>query len=106
MSITLLEKQRTGADEFGAPIYAEIPIPVKNVLVAPASSDDIATSVNLTGRKAVYTLAIPKGDTHKWEGQRLRFFGTVWRVIGLPQTGMDANIPGPWNTKLMVERYE
>lgn len=106
LPVILLGKTQTGVDGFGAPVYKPTEETIDNVLIAPASAEDIESTVNLTGRKAVYSLAIPKGDTHTWEGCQVRFFNDVWRVVGIPQSGIDANIPGPWNTKVMVERYE
>ena len=104
--VILLEKAQSGVDGFGAPIYSETAVTVENVLVAPASAEDVVDTMNLTGRRALYTLAIPKGDRHSWEGQRVQFFGQTWRVIGLPLSGIDALVPGQWNTKVQVERYE
>ncbi|WCZ54960.1 hypothetical protein [Latilactobacillus phage TMW 1.1365 P1] len=77
-----------------------------NVLVAPASADDITNQLNLTGRKAIYTLAIPKGDTHDWENKPVEFFGQRWKVFGIPLEGIDELIPLDWNKKVTVERYE
>lgn len=104
--VILLEKAQSGVDGFGAPIYSETAVTVENVLVAPASAEDVVDTMNLTGRRALYTLAIPKGDSHSWEGQRVQFFGQTWRVHGLPLSGIDALVPGQWNTKVQVERYE
>lgn len=106
MTITLINLVQTGNDEFGAPIYEEQEISVDDVLVAPSSTDDIVNAENLYGKKAVYTLGIPKGDTHTWQDQKVKFFGETWRVIGLPTIGIEANIPLRWHHKWMVERYE
>ncbi len=106
ITVTLISKQKAGEDPFGAPIYEDVEISVNNVLVSPASSDDIINQLNLTGRKAVYTLAIPKGDTNTWENQEVRFFGKRWRVFGIPTEGIEDLIPLSWNKKVMVERYE
>lgn len=62
ITVTLIDKVEVGRDPFGKPIYGEQPIEVENVLVAPTSSDDVVNELSLSGRKAVYTLAIPKGD--------------------------------------------
>lgn len=78
---------------------------MENVLVYPASVLEILDMQNLTGKKAVYNLAIPKGDTHTWQDNRVEFFGTSWRVIGFPQMGIEENVPLDWNQKWMVERY-
>ena len=106
ITVTLVKKTATGTDEFGAPTYTESEVSVNNVLVAPVSADDMVNQLNLTGRKAIYTLAIPKTDTNTWENQEVRFFGDRWRVFGIPLKGIDDLIPLDWNTKVMVERYE
>lgn len=106
ITVHLIQKQQTGVDPFGAPIYADVEVPVDNVLVSPTMSDDVVNQLNLTGRKAVYTLAIPKGDTHEWENQVVSFFGERWRVFGIPTQGIEDLIPLDWNKKVMVERYE
>lgn len=61
---------------------------MEDVLVAPASTTEVLDMLNITGKKAVYNIAIPKGDTHDWQDCRVDFFGTSWRVIGFPQQGM------------------
>ena len=106
MTVVLLDRTETDTDPFGAPIYVETAIPVDNVLVAPASSDDIIDNTDLEGRKAVYTLAIPKGDTHNWTNQKVQFFGKTFKAFGEPLTGIEANIPLEWNTKITVELCE
>lgn len=105
ITVTLINKVEAGKDPLGSPIYKDVEITVDNVLVSPTSSDDIVNRLNLTGKKAVYTLAIPKGDTHIWEDQEVRFFNERWRVFGIPTQGIDELIPLDWNKKVMVERY-
>lgn len=105
MTVILVTKEKVGVDAFNAPIYSTSEIEVENVLIAPASSDDITTSQDLYGKKAVYTLGIPKGDTHNWIDATVRFFGQEWHTFGYPQEGIEANIPLDWNKKVMVERY-
>ena len=104
--VTLYTVQQTGSDDFGAPIYKETAVTVDNVLVAPASNTEILETTNLYGKKAVYTLGIPKGDTHVWEGRKVSFFGQDFRVFGIPTQGIDDLIPLEWNKKVTVERYE
>lgn len=106
ITVTLINKREIGRDAFNHPIEEDMEIPVENVLVAPASADDISTSINLTGRKAVYTLAIPKGDTNKWENAEVRFFGERWQVLGIPLEGIEHLIPLDWNKKVTVARFE
>lgn len=104
-TVVLLEKQQTGVDAFNRPTYAEVPVAVENVLIAPLSDQEVLDTLNLTGRKAVYQLGIPKGDAHNWENQRVQFFGETWQVIGIPTEGQDELIPLSWNKKVKVERY-
>ena len=105
ITVTLYEKEKINEDSFGKPIYKETPTKVENVLVAPANTSEILDTLNLTGKKAVYTIARPKGDEHVWEDNKVDFFEETWKVIGLPQQGIEHNIPLEWNQKWMVERY-
>jgi hypothetical protein len=52
-------------------------------------------------------MAIPKGDTHEWiSGKKVNFFGKDWRIIEMPEEGIEWLIPLSWNKKVRVERYE
>lgn len=106
ITVRLYEKTQTGVDGFNRPIYKETPVDVDNVLVAPTSSTDIINTTDLTGKTAVYTLAIPKGDSHNWMDAKVEFFGEMWQTFGFPIMGIDALVPLEWNMKVMVERYE
>lgn len=106
IDVILIDKIQNGVDGFGHPIFEDKEILVKNVLVAPASTDDITNSVNLTGKKAEYVVGIPKGDNNTWENKEVLFFGKKWRTIGIPQEGIESMIPLSWNKKVMVERFE
>lgn len=106
IQITLINKVEVGKDPFGTPIFEDKEVFVNNVLISPTSSDDVISQLNLTGRKAVYTIAIPKGDTNIWENQEVRFFGQRWRVFGKPLEGLEHLIPLEWNKKVTVEVYE
>ena len=106
ITVTLYEVTQTGTDDFGEPVYTETPTDVENVLVSPSTSQEVLDTVNLYGRKAVYTLGIPKGDSHDWENRRVDFFGERWRVFGVPTKGIEELIPLDWNAKVTVERYE
>lgn len=98
-------KQKTGVDGFKRPIYTDSKETVENVLVSPSSADDIITSQDLYGKKAVYILGIPKGDNHIWEDCKVEFFGRTWKTFGFPIEGIEENIPLDWNKKVMVEAY-
>lgn len=106
IQITLIDKQVVSVDPFGTPVVKDVEILVDNVLVSPTSTDDVTNQLSLTGKKAVYTLAIPKGDLHDWENKEVIFFGQKWRTVGLATEGIESMIPLEWNKKVMVERYE
>lgn len=106
IAIQLIQKVQTSTDPFGNPIFEDKPINVDNVLISPTLSDDVVNQLDLTGRKAVYTLGIPKNDTHDWEDKEVIFFGERWRTFGIPTEGIDDMIPLDWNKKVLVERYE
>lgn len=104
--VTLINRVEIGKDPIGEPIYDEVPVVVDNVLVSPTSSDDITSNFELYGKKAVYTLAIPKGDKNNWTDAKVSFFDETWRTFGIPLEGIEAMIPLDWNKKVQVERYE
>ena len=106
ITVDLYEKTKTGTDDIGSPIYTETKTSVDNVLVTPTSSEDKVTEINLYGKHSVYTLAIPKGDTHDWKNKKVEFFGQTFRTFDDPIKGIDALIPLGWNTKVKVEHYE
>lgn len=107
ITVILYDRTKTGTDALNQPIYSETAVPVENVLVAPMSDDEVLQTYTLTGRKAVYQMGIPKGDTHNWTaGKKVRFFGKDWRIIGANQEGIEHLIPLSWNKKVKVERYE
>jgi len=106
MTITLWDKVQKGTDSLNAPIYEETAELVDNVIVAPVSSDEVVDSLNLYGKKAVYKLGIPKGDTHVWEDRKVSFFGRDFQTFGIALEGIEANIPLQWNKQIMVATYE
>lgn len=106
IQITLIDKQVVSTDPFGSPVVKDVEITIDNVIVAPATTDDVTSQMSLTGKKISYTLGIPKGDMHDWENKEVRFFGKRWRTVGIPLEGIESMMPLEWNKKVMVERYE
>lgn len=106
ITVSLYSETIDSYDPFGEPIYTESEVKVDNVLVYPSTPTEVLETVNLYGRKAVYTLAIPKGDTNNWENKKVSFFGKYFRSFGIPIEGIEDNIPLEWNKKVMVEIYE
>lgn len=109
-TVTLYETVQTGVDPFGAPVIAETPTQVANVLVGEPSSDDIVTSTAMYGKVIRYMLGIPKGDTHDWVDKKISWtdaYGNVHvcKTFGYPITGIEANVPTPWHMKVRCEAY-
>ena len=105
ITVTLYERVQVDSDEFGASIYVENPVEIKNVLVGEPSTQDIVNETNLSGKLLAYTLAIPKGDDHIWTDCTVKFFGEKFRTIGNPTQGIEDLIPLEWNKMVKVERY-
>lgn len=107
ITVTLISKVDTGnRDSFYHPIYEEKREDISDVLVAPASTDDLPVNIDLTTTRTLYTVAIPKGDSHQWKGQEVEFFNSRWRVVGDVLEGIEDNIPLRWNRKVTVEKCE
>lgn len=107
ITVTLYDRAQIGTDALNTPIYSETAVDVSDVLVAPVGSSELLDTYNLTGRRAEFQLAIPKGDTHEWTaGKKVRFFDHDWRIIDIPEEGIEDLIPLRWNKKVKVERYE
>lgn len=106
ITVTLLGETVKGKDPFGKEIIEESEINIENVLVAPATTDDIKNQLNIDGKKIEYTLAIPKNDTNDWTDKKVIFFGQTWHTVGIPLEGISDFIPLEWNRKVTVERYE
>lgn len=106
MTVTLWNKTQTGSNAFGEPIYTWTSKDVEDVLVSSPSAQEVTDTLNLTGRKIEYLLGIPKGNEDDWENQIVEFFGHKFLTFGIPERGIEANIPLRWNKKVKCERYE
>lgn len=106
ITVTLYDKIEIGRDDFNKPIYDDKEVAIDNVLVEPLSSTEILETLSLTGRRAIYRLGIPKGDTHDWENKKIKLFGKEYRTIGPALEGIEDMIPLDWNKKVQVERIE
>lgn len=104
-TVQLVVKTQTGTDPFGAPIYSEELVSVNDVLVGSPSSEDVISTLDLTGKRIAFVLGIPKGDTHIWEDTDVIIWGERYRTIGYPETGIQENIPLRWGQNVKVERY-
>lgn len=106
IDIKLYTQTVVGTDPFGAEIKEEKAITIHNVLVYPTDTDTVTSQLNLTGKKAEYTLSIPKGDKNNWTDKTVEFWGKKWKTFGLVSETIEELTPLSWNKKVMVERYE
>lgn len=109
VSAQLLIKTQTGTDDFNHPVFTETPVTVDNVLIGQPSATEMLEVQNLTGKKLVYWLGIPKEDTHAWEDAKVILpapFSGTFRSISFEQTGIQDLIPLHWGRNIAVERYE
>lgn len=106
ITVTLYETTKRGVDAFNAPIYEETAVEVENVLVSPVSAESVMEGIQFHGKKEIYELCIPKGDTHEWKDKRVAFFGREFKTFGAPVEYIEGNLPLDWNKKVKVERYE
>lgn len=104
MTVTLHEEVASGKDELNRTVYTQVATEVENVLVGEPSEQEIKDVMNLTGKKVIYVLGIPKNDAHDWKNKEVTFFGETFRTIGSPIQGIDAMIPMEWNKKVRCER--
>lgn len=105
ITVTLYAETPGEPNAFGEETFTTTPIEVDNVLVAPATTQEILDSVNLYGKKAVYTLGIPKGDANDWTDKTVEFFGERWQTFGIPEEGIEALVPTAWHKKVQVMRH-
>ena len=92
-------------DPLGNPVYTTEDVTVNNVLWNVSSVDDLIDSTRLEGTKELYTLAIPKGDTHTWLENTVTFNSKTYHCYAESE-GMEALTPLEWNKKVFVERYD
>lgn len=51
ITVTLVDRVKTGEDEMGAATYDDVEIQVENVLVSPTEATDVINQVQLYGKK-------------------------------------------------------
>lgn len=102
----MYEKTPNGVDDFGRTLYTEMPVVVENVIVSPASAEEVVNELNLCGKELVYKLGIPKGDAHEWENSKIEFFGKVFQSFGAITMGIEEMVPLSWHKIVKVYKYE
>lgn len=104
-TVQLAVKTEGAPDPFGMPTETEQLIDVPGCLVGQPSTDDIAQTMEMYGKKIAYVVGVPKGDEHSWVDTDVIIWGERFRTIGYPETGIQGNIPLKWGQNVKVERY-
>lgn len=105
MTVQLAVKTEGAPDPFGMPTETEQLIDVPGCLVGQPSTDDIAQTMEMYGKKIAYVVGVPKGDANSWVDTDVIIWGERFRTIGYPETGIQGNIPLKWGQNVKVERY-
>ena len=105
MTVQLAVKTEGAPDPFGIPTETEQLIDVPGCLVGQPSTDDIAQTMEMYGKKIAYVVGVPKGDVNSWVDTDVIIWGERFRTIGYPETGIQGNIPLQWGKNVKVERY-
>lgn len=105
MTVQLAVKTEGAPDPFGMLTETEQLIDVPGCLVGQPSTDDIAQTMEMYGKKIAYVVGVPKGDVNSWVDTDVIIWGERFRTIGYPETGIQGNIPLKWGQNVKVERY-
>lgn len=106
ITVRLFSPVTQSLDGFGEPVTTETFEDVPGVLVYPTTGDAIVTDLQIYGKRSIYELCIPKGDSHQWEDKNVEFFGKRFHVFTPEIEYIDENVPLRWNKKVRVERLE
>lgn len=79
---------------------------VKNVLVSPATSQDLATQIRMSETQCSYSLAFPKTYDKPLRGCRVIVRGETFDVNGDPQYSTKENTPTKWWCSVEVKRTD
>lgn len=106
VQVTVSAPQDDGQDELGnRRLTWGRPMPVGNVLVSPASSQDLAAS-RPDGDATVMVFHFPKTYTGSLRGCRIQWNGADYEVMGNPQAYMDHATPTLWDRPVQARLVE
>ena len=96
-----------GRDALNNPVRSwQVEATVRNVLVAPADTSDVVSSVQPDGTKVVLQLHFPKSFIGSLRNKRVRVRGEEFSVVGDPKPYTLANTPGMWSMPVRVQTVE
>ena len=104
--VQLKVRRSESLDEFGNERVAyRSSISVRNVLVAPTSSQDLG-SERPDGDATIMTFHFPKTYIGQLKGCLIGCRGSWWEVIGDPQPYSKDSTPGVWNRPVQARLVE
>ena len=104
--VVLKVRQSGSLDEFGNELAEYRPgISLRNVLVAPASSQDLG-SERPDGDATIMTFHFPKTYIGQLKGCLIGWGGSWWEVIGDPRPYSKDSTPGVWNRPVQARLVE
>lgn len=104
--VEVLAHVETGRDALNNPVRKWQTEAVVNVLVAPADTSDVVSSVRPDGTEVVLQLHFPKGYSSSLRGRRVKVRGVEYAIEGDPIAYTSANTPGMWNRPATATRVE
>ncbi len=110
-TVRLYKREQTGTDNIGNPEYIYVNyVDVPDCLVGQPSPQERVDELNMSGRMIEYVIGVPKGDMNDWFNTLVQFsLGGechTYRTFGIPELGIEENIPLRWHKKVKCERYE
>lgn len=105
-TIQLKVRQSGARDKFGNERVEYRPaISVRNVLVAPSSSQDLGAE-RPDGDATVMTFHFPKSYIGQLKGCLIGWGGAWWEVVGDPRPYSGTSTPGVWNRPVQARLVE
>lgn len=93
-------------DALGEPAYGPLErTELADVVVWPGPTEDL-DATRPEGVTVAYTLCLPKTYRESVRGCLMEVRGERLRVVGDPRPHTEANVPGPWNYTVEVERAD
>lgn len=105
-SVVLRDRGSGSLDEFGnESVEYRLGITVRNVLVAPTSSQDLGPE-RPDGDATIMTFHFPKTYIGNLKGSLIGWRGSWWEVIGDPRPYSTDSTPGVWNRPVQARLVE
>lgn len=97
----------TGTDTFNIPTTKwGLEAVLGDVLAAPASTQDVESTIRPNGDEITMDFYIPKTYTASLRGRQIHHQGNIYEVIGDPQPYPEENTPTRWNRVVHARKIE